>query len=123
MIATLLVKKFVVIYENMKFLTLFTKDRHWIQSTATAYSKTCVCYFLSHWRALNVVKFPKQQLHSIITCIMTVKYDKHFQSEFVNYLKNGFVVCVFANRWHCVQCFQFIDCLLCNKSVKTIQVF
>ena len=43
LIVALLVKKFVVIYENTKFFTLFTKDRHWIQSTVSAYSKMCVC--------------------------------------------------------------------------------
>jgi len=40
-----------------------------------------------------------------------------FQSKFVNYVKNGFVVCVFANRWHCVYSFSFIDCFLCKKSI------
>jgi hypothetical protein len=46
LIVTLLVKKFVVIYENIKFFTMFTKDRHWTQSTVTAYSNVCVLFLL-----------------------------------------------------------------------------
>jgi hypothetical protein len=80
LIATLLVKKFVVIHENMKFFSLFTKDRHWIQSTVTAYSKMCVFFLfavlcIKSLEGTECRKSPKKELYSITICSMTVKWQ------------------------------------------------
>jgi len=69
----------------------------------------------SHWRAQNVLSLQKKGY--IIICTMTVKYDKHLQSKFVNYFKNGFVVCLFQQMALYVE-LSIYFCFLCKKSIK-----
>jgi len=65
----------------------------------------------SHWKALTVVKSPNKELYSIIICTISVKYDKHFQSKFVNYLK----------KWFCCLCLP-TDGTVCN-AFRLLTVF